>query len=45
MKKLIVTLLMGMGIICAVANANSREIKEHQSKEFILKKDAAGKRD
>jgi len=42
MKKLIVTLLMGMGIICAVANANSREIKEHQSKEFILKKDAAG---
>ena len=42
MKKLIVTLLMGMGIICAVAKANPREFKEHQSKEFILKKDAAG---
>lgn len=41
MKKLIVTLLMGMGIVCAVAKANSREFKEHQSKEFTLNKDAS----
>jgi hypothetical protein len=42
MKKLIVTLLMGMGIIFAVAKASPREFKEHQSKEFILNKDASG---
>ena len=42
MKKAIVTLLMGMGIICAVPKANAREFKEHMSKEFTLSKDAAG---
>ena len=36
MKKVIVTLLMGMVIICAVEAANSREFKEHMSKEFTL---------
>jgi hypothetical protein len=42
MKKLIVTLLMGMGIVCAVAKANPLEFKEHQTKEFVLSKDAPG---
>jgi hypothetical protein len=42
MKKLIVTLLMGMGIICSFAKANSLEFKELQSKEFVLNKDATG---
>lgn len=42
MKKVIVTLLMGMGIICAVPETKAREFKEHISKEFILSKDVAG---
>ena len=42
MKKEIVTLLMGLGIICAIPKANAREFKEHISKEFNLSKDAAG---
>jgi hypothetical protein len=42
MKKVIVTLLMGMGIICAIPKANAREFKEHMSKEFTLPGDAAG---
>jgi hypothetical protein len=41
MKKAIVTLLMGMGIICAVPKTNAREFKEHLSKEFILAGDAS----
>lgn len=41
MKKAIVTLLMGMGIICAVPKADAREFKEHVSKEFTLTGDAA----
>ena len=41
MKKAIVTLLMGMGIICAVPKTNAREFKEHISKEFILAGDAS----
>ena len=36
MKKAIVTLLMGLGIICAIPKANAREFKEHISKEFTL---------
>ena len=36
MKKVIVTLLMGMAIICSLPAANSREFKEHMSKEFTL---------
>lgn len=42
MKKEIVTLLMGLGIICAIPEAFAREFKEHISKEFNLSKDAAG---
>jgi hypothetical protein len=41
MKKAIVTLLMGMGIICAVPKTNATEFKEHLSKEFILAGDAS----
>lgn len=41
MKKAIVALLMGMGIICAVPKADAREFKEHMSKEFTLSGDAA----
>jgi hypothetical protein len=40
MKKTIVTLLMGMGIICAIPKADAREFKEHMSKEFTLSDDA-----
>jgi hypothetical protein len=42
MKKVIVTLLMGMGMFCAVAKANDREFKEHLSKEFTLSANASG---
>lgn len=41
MKKAIVTLLMGVGIICAIPRANAREFKEHMSREFTLSGDAA----
>jgi hypothetical protein len=41
MKKAIVALLMGMGIICAVPKADAREFKEHMNKEFTLSGDAA----
>jgi hypothetical protein len=40
MKKAIVTLLMGMGIICAAPKADAREFKEHLSKEFTVTGDA-----
>jgi hypothetical protein len=36
MKKVIVTLMMGMVIICSLPAANSREFKEHVSKEFTV---------
>jgi hypothetical protein len=36
MKKVIVTLLLGMVIICSLPAANSQEFKEHMSKEFTL---------
>ena len=42
MKKVIVTLLMGLGVICTVTNANPREFKEHMSKEFTLTGNASG---
>jgi len=42
MKKLIVTLLMGMGMICAIAQTNDREFREHLSREFILSGNPAG---
>jgi len=40
MKKLIVSLLMGMGIVCTVPQANAREFKEHMTKEFEVSKNA-----
>jgi hypothetical protein len=40
MKKAIVALLTGLGIICSVNEANAREFKEHLSKEFALSGDA-----
>jgi hypothetical protein len=42
MKKEIVILLLGIGILCAVTELNGRDFKEHVSKEFTLTKDAAG---
>ena len=36
MKKVIVILLMGMGILCIVAKANTKEYKEHVNKEFTV---------
>ena len=42
MKKVIVTLLLGMEIIWAVPVANAREFKEHLSKEFAVTGDASG---
>jgi hypothetical protein len=41
MKKLMIILLIGTEIICAVPRANAREFKEHMSKEFLLSKDAS----
>jgi hypothetical protein len=41
MKKAIVILLTGLGIICSVPTATAREFKEHVSKEFTLSGDAA----
>jgi DUF4097 and DUF4098 domain-containing protein YvlB len=41
MKKAIVTLFIGMGIICTVPKANAREFKEHISKEFIFTGDVS----
>lgn len=42
MKSKLVSLFMGMGIICAIPQVNAREFKEHIIKEFILSGDAAG---
>lgn len=42
MKKIIVTLFMGLGILCSNTKAEGREFKEHLSKEFTLDKDASG---
>jgi hypothetical protein len=36
MKKEIVTLLMGLGMVCPVIEGNTREFKEHITKEFTL---------
>lgn len=41
MKKLIITLLMGMGIVCAFGRENPREFKEHLTKEFTVSKDGS----
>lgn len=42
MKKVIVTLLMGIGIVCASAKADTKEFKEHLTKEFTVTKDGSG---
>jgi len=42
MKRVIVTLLMGLGILYAFPKANAEEFKEHQSKEFIATGDGSG---
>lgn len=42
MKKIIVTLLMGIGMLCALREANAREFKEHLSKEFALTGNTSG---
>jgi hypothetical protein len=42
MKKVIVTLLMGMGIICTLPKADAREFKEHITKEFTLTGNVSG---
>jgi len=42
MKKVIVTLLMGMGIICSGLKVNAQEFREHISKEFTLSNEASG---
>jgi hypothetical protein len=36
MKNLIVTLIMGMGILCSLPKANAKDFKDHMSKEFTL---------
>lgn len=36
MKRIIVTLLMGMGILCVIPETNAKEFKEHVSKEFTV---------
>jgi hypothetical protein len=41
MKKVIIILLTGLGIICAMPDANAREFKEHLSKEFTVAGDAS----
>jgi hypothetical protein len=40
MKKLIISLLMGMGIVCTLTPANAREFKEHLTKEFTVSNEA-----
>ena len=42
MKKVIVTLLVGLVIICSLPAANSREYKEHMIKEFTLTGSVSG---
>jgi hypothetical protein len=41
MKKVIVILLTGIGIICSIPNASGREHKEHLSREFTLTGEAS----
>jgi hypothetical protein len=42
MKKVIVILIIGFGIICSPLKANGREFKEHMSKEFTVTGVASG---
>jgi hypothetical protein len=41
MKKIIVALLLGTGILCPIAKANTREFKEHIKREFPISNDAS----
>jgi hypothetical protein len=41
MKKVIVALFMGMGVLCILPRANAKEFKEHVSKEFIVSASAS----
>lgn len=41
MKKELVTLLLGMGLICTFPEVNAVEYREHLNKEFTLTKDAS----
>lgn len=42
MKNIIVTLIMGMGIICFLPRANAKDFKEHMSKEFSVAGNGSG---
>jgi hypothetical protein len=42
MKRIIVTLITGMGMLCALQGAGRKEFKEHLSREFSVSKDATG---
>jgi hypothetical protein len=42
MKKIVISLLMGLGISCAVPKSSAQEFTEHLSKEFTLSKEASG---
>jgi hypothetical protein len=42
MKKIMVPMLMGIGILCTPPDANAREFKEHLNKEFTLAGNASG---
>jgi hypothetical protein len=42
MKNILVTLLTGLGILCALPEANARDFKEHLNKEFTLTGNTSG---
>jgi len=42
MKRIIITLLTGMGMLCALQGAGTKEFKEHISREFSISKDQSG---
>ena len=42
MKKIIVILLTGIGMLCSLSEANAREFKEHLNKEFTITGNAPG---
>lgn len=42
MRKLMISLLMGSGIICSITTGNAREFREHITKEFTITNDGSG---
>jgi hypothetical protein len=42
MTKLMMSLILGTGILCTLPQANARESKEHISREFTVSKDGTG---